>query len=433
MLRLFRNRDLMLLISGQAVSQMGDGILMVAMAWRVFQTYHSPAALSAVGIAFMVPRILVVLAGGVISDRFERRLTMIAADLGRAVPVALLALITLGPDKELVLIVILVAVQAVAGALFHPAESALLPQLVAPGELAAANSLRTIVGPLSWNVAGSALGGALTAAYGPSTAFLVDAGTFGVSVLTLLFMKPRPVTRTAGASAGATSVTAEAREGFAYVVGRPWLWGPIIASSVALLFYAGPNQALVPYLVKYELHSSALALGLVFAAGGLGTVGAGLLMGRIPQPGNIVGRMVIALAAGATMLAGIGLSQTAWQAALAMFLWNLLMWSGEILWLTLLGLTVPDHLRGRVSSIDFVGSFWLIPISMALTGPAAAIVGPRTLLVMSGAAGSVAILLTLLVPGVTRPEFLSAARTRDEDRLQRQGLSAPPTGREPSR
>jgi MFS family permease len=210
---------------------------------------------------------------------------------------------------------------------------------------------------------------------------------------------------------------ADAKEGFAYVAGRPWLWGPIVASSLGQLIYAGPNQALVPYLVKYELHASAAGLGLVFAAGGVGTVAAGLLMGRLKRPRNIVTWMVIGWAIGMAMLAAIGLAHTVWQVALAMFFWSLLLWSGEILWLTLLGLTVPNQIRGRVSSIDFVGSFWLIPLSMALTGPAAALVGPRTLLIVGGIAGPLATLLTLAVPGVTRPRFLSAARTPAADPL----------------
>jgi hypothetical protein len=98
-----------------------------------------------------------------------------------------------------------------------------------------------------------------------------------------------------------------------------------------------------------------------------------------------------------------------------MFVWSVLLWSGEILWLTLLGLTVPNQIRGRVSSIDFVGSFWLIPASMALTGPASALIGPRTVLMAAGLAGGLAMLLTLLVPGVTRPQLLSAIRTPAAD------------------
>src|SRR5438132_12888528 len=90
MLRLFRNRDLALLISGQAISQVGDGIFTVALAWRVYQSYSSPAALSVVGIAFFVPRLLLTIIGGVLSDRFDRRWTMVVADVGRAIAVGVL-------------------------------------------------------------------------------------------------------------------------------------------------------------------------------------------------------------------------------------------------------------------------------------------------------------------------------------------------------
>lgn len=398
------------MVLGQAVSQVGSGIFVVALAWRVFQVYNSPAALSVVGIALIAPRLGVMLVGGVISDRFERRWTMIFADLARAVAVALLAAISLAPAQELFAIVVLVALSSVAGALFIPAEAALLPQLVEARDLAAANSLRTIVSPLAWTVVGSAVGGALTAGFGPSTAFWVDAGTYGVSALTLFWMRSRPVTK----SGERTSVLAAAREGFAYVAGRPWLWGPIVTSSVAQLIYAGPNQALVPFLVKNELHASAAALGIVLSAGGAGTVAAGFLMGRMKRPRHVVTWMVMGWTVGIAFLAVIGLAHAVWQAALAMFGWNLLMWSGEILWLTLLGRTVPNQIRGRVSSIDFVGSSWLAPVSMALTGPAAALVGPRAVLVGAGLAAALLFLLTLFVPGVARPQYLSQGEAAGE-------------------
>jgi MFS family permease len=166
--------------------------------------------------------------------------------------------------------------------------------------------------------------------------------------------------------------------------------------------------------VKYDLHASAAALGLVFAAGGVGTVTAGLVLGRISRPRHIVTWMVLGWAAGIASLAGVGFAHAVWQAALAVFMWSLLLWSGEILWLTMLGLTVPNQIRGRVSSIDFVGSFWMIPISMALTGPAAVLAGPHTVLIVAGLGGGAALLLTLLVPGVTRPEYLPQKQAAGE-------------------
>jgi MFS family permease len=298
---------------------------------------------------------------------------------------------------------VLVAFEGIAGSLFGPAESALLPEVVRPDDLGRANSLRTVVSPLAFGVIGPALGGGLIANFGTSAAFWSDSATYIVSVATLLLMRARPVI-TGSARA---SVLAEARQGMAYVAGRPWLWGPIVASSLAQFLYAGPNQALVPYLIKFELHASAAALGLVFTAAGLGTVAAGLIMGRISGTRHLVVAMVFGWSLGIGTIAAVGLARTVWQAAIAVFVWNLLLWSGEILWLTLLGLTVPNHIRGRVSSIDFLGSFWMIPISMAITGPLAALIGPRTVLVLAGLGGAIAVLLTLAVPGVRRPQYLS--------------------------
>src|SRR5256885_5155636 len=404
MLKLLRKRDFALLISGQAVSDLGDGIFFVARAWHVYQYYSSPAALSVVGIAFFVPRLLMTIAGGVISDRFERRWTMIGADCGRGIAVALLAAISSGPRQEIVAIVVLVAIQGIAGSLFGPSESALLPQLVAPDELGKANSLRTIISPLANAVAGPALGGVITAAWGAQGAFWIDAGTYSVSVITLLLMGSHAVTTTSLRR----SVFADAKEGFAYVTGRPWLWGPILTASIAQFLYAGPNQSLVPYLVKFELHASASALGLVLACAGLGTVAAGLVTGRLPRPRDIVTFMLLGWAIGIGSIAVVGLAQSVWQAALDVLVWNFFLWSGEILWLTLLGLTVPNNIRGRVSSIDFLGSFWMTPPSMAFTGPAAALIGARSLLIAAGVRGGAALISSFLIPGIRKPTYLNS-------------------------
>jgi len=383
----------------------GDGIFGVALAWRVYQSYSSPAALSVVGIAFFVPRLLVTIAGGVLSDRFERRWTMIIADAGRAIAVAALAAVSLNAQGELIAIVALVAFNGVAGALFGPAESALLPEIVPGDDLGRANSLRTMVSPIAQAVVGPALGGTIIANLGTPAAFWIDSATFVVGIGALLLMGARPIIK----ATQHPSMFAEARQGFAYVASRPWLWGPIAASSLGQFLYAGPNLALVPYLIKFELHASAAALGVVIAAGGVGTLAAGLVMGRVSRPRHMVVAMVLGWSLGIGFLAIVGISQTVSEAAIAVFFWNLLLWSGEILWLTLLGLTVPNQLRGRVSSIDFLGSYWMIPLSMALTGPAAALFGPRTVLVGAGLGGAAAVLLTLAVPGVRKPKYLSEA------------------------
>ena len=118
--------------------------------------------------------------------------------------------------------------------------------------------------------------------------------------------------------------------------------------------------------------------------------------------------MLLGWAIGIGSIAVVGLAESVWQAALGVLVWNFFLWSGEILWLTLLGLTVPNNIRGRVSSIDYLGSYWMIPLSMALTGPIAVGIGPRTLLVVAGIGGGLAILSSFLIPGIRKPTYLNS-------------------------
>ena len=94
MLTPLRHRDFRLLWSGMCVSLIGDGIFLVAMAWQVYELWNAPAALSVIGIAMTVPTIACLLPGGVVSDRFDRRTVMLAADGLRAAVIGLLAVLS---------------------------------------------------------------------------------------------------------------------------------------------------------------------------------------------------------------------------------------------------------------------------------------------------------------------------------------------------
>ena len=90
-----RHRDFRVLWAGMAVSLLGDGIFLIAIAWETYALWNAPAALSIVGIAMTVPTIVFLLVGGVLSDRHDRRRLMLAADAVRAAAVACLAVAAL--------------------------------------------------------------------------------------------------------------------------------------------------------------------------------------------------------------------------------------------------------------------------------------------------------------------------------------------------
>ena len=160
------------------VSLIGDGIFIVALAWQVYELSNAPTALSLVGLAMTIPNVVFLLIGGVVSDRFDRRRVLVAADLIRGLAVAAMGVLSLNGTIELWHLMVLAAVYGGGTAFFGPAFDAIVPDLVASDLLIQANSLDQFVRPAAWRLAGPAIGGFLVA-WSTGGAFLVDAVTFG--------------------------------------------------------------------------------------------------------------------------------------------------------------------------------------------------------------------------------------------------------------
>ena len=181
---------------------------------------------------------------------------------------------------------------------------------------------------------------------------------------------------------------------------RVWLWGTLASAALAYLVFLGPTEVLLPYVVKNDLHGSARALGLVFAAGGVGAVGAALAMGQRGHPRRDVTFIYVVWTLATLAVAGYGLATATWQLGLACLLFNALEAAGTIVWATLKQRHVPASMLGRVSSLDWLISIGLLPLSFALTAPVAAAVGARATLVGAAAIGGAITLGALFLPGM---------------------------------
>ena len=389
-----RHRDFRLLWAGMTVSLLGDGIFLVAIAWEAYVLWNAPAALSIVGIGMTVPTIAFLLPGGVVTDRLDRRRVMLAADAVRAAAVAGLAALALGGALRFWELVALVAVYGVGTAFFTPAFDAVVPDLLPAGDLPAANSLDQFVRPVAMRLAGPALGGALVGV-SAGAAFVVDAVSFAASGAAVLAMRP-PRARVEAPEPAWAALKA----GLRFVRRRVWLWGTLLSAALAYLAFLGPTEVLLPYVVKNDLGASARALGLVFAAGGVGAVGAALVMGQRGQPRRDVTFIYAVWTLATLAVAGYGLATAVWQLAVACLLFNALEAAGTIVWATLKQRHVPASMLGRVSSLDWLISIGLLPLSFALTAPVAAAVGARATLVGAAAIGGAITLGALFLPGM---------------------------------
>jgi MFS family permease len=401
-----RHRDFRLLWSGMCVSLLGDGVFLVAMAWQVYSLSNAPTALSLVGIAMAVPTLALLLFGGVVSDRVDRRRAMMAADVGRGLAVAALAALSLSGALQLWHVVAIVGVYGAGTAFFNPAFDAIVPELLPPDALAAANALDQVVRPLAQRLAGPALGGALAAAGGPGLAFALDAASFAASAAALSAMRPHRQ----AVPAGPASVRDDVRAGLAYVARRRWLWVTLASAALAYLLFMGPSEVLLPYLVKQDLHGSAAQLGLVLAAGGVGSVGCALVLGQGGLPRHDITFMYVVWTLATLTVAGYGLSTAVWQLMLASLVFNALETAGTIVWAGAKQRHVPAALLGRVSSLDWMVSTGLLPLSFALTGPVSGAIGVRATLIAAGVLGGLVTFAALYLPGVRAVERAGAAR-----------------------
>ncbi|MEV0131513.1 MFS transporter [Dactylosporangium sp. NPDC050688] len=398
-----RQRDFRLLWTGMSSSLIGDGILLVALAWQVYALSGAPAAMSVVGFALSLPQVATLLFGGVVSDRFDRRKIMLCTDLVRGAVLTVLTVLSLTGVVQVWHIVALVAVYGAASGFFGPAFDSIVPQLVPEEDLVQANALDQVVRPAALQMAGPSIGGILIAIGGSGLAFAVDAATFAASATCLWLM--RPVIREQDDEA-AGSVWEEFKEGMNYVRRNVWLWGTFLAATFAYLLFIGPTEVLLPFVVKHELHGSAGDLGLVLASGGIGAIAAALAVGQRGVPRRYMPFIYITWTLATLAVAGYGLATTSWHLAIACALVNGLEAAGTIAWATAKQRLVPQELLGRVSSVDWFISIALVPLSYAMAAPVASAIGVQSTLVGAGVLGAVVTFAFLFLPGMRAPRQL---------------------------
>lgn len=399
MLRPLGIRDFRLLWTGMTVSLFGDGIYFVAIAWLVLRISNVPSALAMVGVAWTVPQVVFLLWAGALTDRFDRRMVMIASDVMRGVAVAAIAILSLSGVVRLWHVIVLVAIYGAGEGFFMPAFSAIVPDVVPSNQLVEANALDQFVRPVTLRFAGPAAGGLIITIGNVGTALLIDAFTFLASALAIAAISPRPQPMRER-----TSVWSDIKEGLSYVRGKAWLWISFLAAALGLLAFYGPFQVLVPFLVKNRLDGSAGDLGLVYAVGGIGAILASVMVSQRGLPRRHISFTFVCWGLGTLAIAGYAWGSALWEVMLVTFVLEVFLTAGMIVYAALLQSHVPGSLIGRVSSVDWLISSSLIPLSYALTGPVADGIGLKATFVAAGVLGGGAILLFLASPGLHEVE-----------------------------
>jgi MFS family permease len=407
----FGVRDFALYWIGRTVSYVGDGVMVVALPWQVYELTDSPAAMGVVGGLQTASILVFVLLGGVAADRFQRKKIIVAADLARGVAAGAAGVLALTGSIELWHLGVLVVVFGIAQGVAGPAFGSILPQLVPDDLLVQANAAIFTVHPLTYRFIGPALGGIVIAAAGTGAAFLLDAASFLIGAVAIAFLAARPAARLLEEGERRTIVQ-DIREGVAYVRGRAWLWGTFTWMLVVFPLTTAPYVVLLPYLIKNDLGGDSRSLGLVFAAGGIGAILASLVLSQVPLPRRHTAFMYAMFAFATLDLIAYSLIDASWQAMAVAFVAECALTGGSLVWNALFQKAVPAAMLGRVRSLDWLAAFGLTPLGYVVVGQAAGTFGVRPVLAVCGLAGLVLKAGVLLIPGVRELEGKVSLSTR---------------------
>jgi MFS family permease len=387
-----QHRDFRLLFSGQTISQIGDAAFVVALGWRAFTLTHKASSLGIVLSVEALGLVATLLIGGVLADRYSRRLLMIGSDLARAVLVAGLAIVDATGHLTFGLMIAFVALHGLGSGLFQPAFGGILPLLVEEPSLGSANALIGVSRQAAI-VLGPAFAGSIYGVAGSSVVFAVDSASFLVSALLLAPARLRTFER--GPTEG---VRKELTSGFRYVLRVRWLWRTIGTFTLVLMIgYAG-IQVLLPKLVEDKWNGGVGSYGLLFTLQGIGMVLGSIVLGQT-SPQHKRGKLIYGLLAVNNVLAiGLGLSPSFWGGALVQLGRGFCVGFAITLWDTMVMQRVPQHMLSRVISLDWFGSLGLYPAGLGLWAILSGLGPPGTLI-----AAAAAVCTLLFVVGLADP------------------------------
>jgi MFS family permease len=366
----FRHASYRRLGAALVLTSFGGGVWIVALVWEVIRIGGGASALSAVTTAGAVGVLLPALLGGVVADRVPQKLILIVTTTVELLGMTLVAVLSFADVTQIWHLATVAFVAGMAMAFYYPAYSAWLPALVPEEDLLAVNGFEGMVRPTIGQALGPAVAGVVVGAASSSAAISVAAVSYLGGLLVLLLVPltavrrdlPAVVEGTGGGAARAVATAlADMREGFAYMVRTPWLLATLLFASVMMLVIMGPLEVLVPFLIKDELGGGPGDHAVVMACFGIGGAVGSLATGSLPLPRRYLSLMTLMWGVGCLPFLVVG--------------FGALFSAPMVIWGTLLQRRVPPELLGRVASLDFFVSISLMPVSMALAGPVAELIG----------------------------------------------------------
>lgn len=395
--RLLHNRNFLLLWGAAGVSACGDAFFDLAILWVVYTRTGSILQAAGVTIAESLGKSLMAPVAGALVDRWDRRRTLIASDCLRAAIAGTLAFLTWREDLSTAVAIGGVFALTLVAQFFGPARGALWPEIVGTEDLVTSNGLRqtTYNGA---NLAGNALAGVVIAASGALWAFIADAISFVASAFGALLLRPdSPEPPSVPRTGGWRAFWNDVAGGWHVVVTHPTV-------RIVMLFLLLSNfasfSAVIPALVRVQLHGGAAIYGLLQSASIVGAVVAGLLVGPADRWLG-TGRLIVGAGVGIGLcFLGVGLSRSV---PLTAALLGLAALGGSIAPIPALYQSfLPGEYLGRAFALLAAAHTAASPLGALLFGWLGDAIGPGRTVVLAGLWGLAAGMVVLFSPAVRR-------------------------------
>jgi MFS family permease len=386
---LFRNVHFMRLWVGQGISFVGDAVSMVALVVLVVQITGSASAVGGALVARLLPTLASPLAG-VLADRLDRRIVLVASDLARAVLVLGIVFV-----RDLVVLYFLVFLMGLARTLFNPTVRAAFPSVVGEGDLTRANSLISATFSISITV-GPAIGGLLVATVGVDAAFVLDAVTYLISAAFLSRIALPHSQRADGEGFGQ-----ELRAGLGYLAGARVPRTIVVGTFLTILAINITIPAEV-FLAKETFKAGDVGYGLLVSVWGSGMALGSALMVALGDRVALVPLYLLSIFAGALALVGTGLAPVFVLALGALMVEGIATSIDNVTTDTVLQKRVPDAFLGRVFAVKFLSYSAGEALAYPLGGLIVDAIGPPSTYLLAGiataAAGFVVLIFLTVAP-----------------------------------
>lgn len=397
------NRDFRYLWVGNLGAQFAMNMQIVARGWLIYAMTNSPLMLTWTLLSFAIPSFLFSLFGGVIADRLRKKRVMMVAQLLNFIATLIMATIVITGEVEFMDFIYFGLFNGTVLSLSMPSRQSVIPEIVGEASLFNAMALSTASMNLS-RVLGPALAGGIIAivahgdtssTFGVGVVYYIIAALYLLSVLTLAMM------RYEGESTmeNRRSVFADITEGFGYMWGSPLIFGLLLMSFLPMLF-GMPIQFLMPAFNKDVLGGGPDELGLLMAAMGAGALCGSLVLARLGELRN-KGYWLLGIAVVWSLFMALFSTTTSVPVALmAGAVVGLFSSMYMAMNMSLVQLSVDQHMRGRVNSIMMM-TFGLMPIGVIPVGWIAEHYGiDLALLISAGILALVTVLLGLFNPAI---------------------------------